>query len=138
MRKMEAAFSQECEMQMNEMAILQDIMGGCLCSETSCTNLNVSKMQERLRISKPAVSYILNTLEKKNYIIREIDSTDRRKISISTTPEGQAAARRSIKKCDEAWQMLLDEFGEENMCQLIDLLTDLNKLFRRLGQKTQE
>ncbi len=71
-KKLEAAFSLECEMQMNEMAILRDILGGCSVSGSSCTNLNVPKMQERLRISKPAVSYILNTLEKKNYIVREI------------------------------------------------------------------
>ena len=87
-KKLEALFSLECEMQMNEMAILRDILGGCSVSGSSCTNLNVPRMQERLRISKPAVSYILNTLEKKNYIVREIDAKDRRKISISATPEG--------------------------------------------------
>ena len=102
-------FSLECEMQINEMAILHDISGGCSCSEESCTNLNVPKMQERLRISKPAVSYILNTLEKKNYITRTIDPKDRRKISISTTAEGQAAAQYSMEKCEEAWEKLLLE-----------------------------
>ena len=55
-KKLESAFSLECEMQMNEMAILQDILGGCSCSEKACTNLDVPKMQEQLKISKPAVS----------------------------------------------------------------------------------
>lgn len=86
-------------------------------------------MQERLRISKPAVSYILNTLEKKNYITRTIDPKDRRKISISTTAEGQAAAQYSMEKCEEAWEKLLLEFGEDNMEQLVQLLNRLNELF---------
>ena len=128
-KKLESLFSLECEMQINEMAILHDISGGCSCSEESCTNLNVPKMQERLRISKPAVSYILNTLEKKNYITRTIDPKDRRKISISTTAEGQAAAQYSMEKCEEAWEKLLLEFGEDNMEQLVQLLNRLNELF---------
>lgn len=137
-KKLESAFSLECEMQMNEMAILKDILGGCSLSGKSCTNLNVRKMQERLRISKPAVSYILNTLEKKNYIVRGIDADDRRKISISATPEGKEAARRSMAKCDEAWENLLQKFGEDNMRQLIDLLTTLNELSRTMGQDLKE
>ena len=85
-RKLESILSSECEMQMNEMVILQSIAGTC-CRECPCMNLDVPKMQKKLNISKPAISYILNTLEKKNYITREIDAKDRRKVSISATPE---------------------------------------------------
>ena len=78
-RKLESALSSECEMQMNEMVILHNIAGTC-CSECPCMNLDVPKMQKKLHISKPAISYILNALEKKNYITREIDPKDRRKV----------------------------------------------------------
>lgn len=96
-------------------------------------NLDVPKMQKNLHISKPAISYILNTLEKKNYITREIDPKDRRKVSISATPEGRAAAEQSMKKYDEIWSEILDRFGEDNMRQLIDLLTDLDDLYSVLS-----
>ena len=132
-KKLESAFSLECEMQMNEMAILQDILGGCSCSEKACTNLDVPKMQEQLKISKPAVSYILNTLEKKHYIVREIDAHDRRTISISTTPEGRSAAIHSRERCEAVWTELLENFGEDNMRTLIDLLNTLNELSCSLG-----
>ena len=91
-------------------------------------NLDVPQMQKKLRISKPAISYILNTLEKKKYITREIDPKDRRKVSISATPEGKAAAEESKKKYDEMWSELLDRFGEENMRQLIRLINELDSL----------
>ena len=133
-KKLESALSSECEMQMNEMVILQSIAGTC-CRECPCMNLDVPKMQKKLNISKPAISYILNTLEKKKYITREIDPKDRRKVSISATPEGKAAAEQSKKKFDELWYELLTRFGEDNMRQLIGLMGELDKLYMTLNQK---
>lgn len=63
-RKLEAALMAECDIQINEMVVLYSIAGTC-CREYPCMNLNVPKIQERLCISKPAVSYILNSLEKR-------------------------------------------------------------------------
>ena len=48
-RKLESALSSECEMQMNEMVILQSIAGTC-CRECPCMNLDVPKIQKKLNI----------------------------------------------------------------------------------------
>ena len=133
-RKLESTFSSECEMQMNEMVILQSIAGTC-CQECPCMNLDVPKIQKKLNISKPAISYILNTLEKKKYITREIDPKDRRKVSISATPEGRAAAEQSMKKYDEIWDEILERFGEDNMKNLIELIQSLDELYAAMGKK---
>lgn len=132
-RKLESSLSSECEMQMNEMMILQSIAAGC-CSECPCMNLDVPKMQNKLHISKPAISYILNTLEKKDYITREIDPKDRRKVSISATDKGRAAAKQSLKKYDQIWDSLFSRFGEDNMRQLIDLIRTLDELYLSLDK----
>lgn len=138
-KKMEAAFSSECEIQMNELAILQSIAGSCGCGECCGINLNVPEIQKQLHISKPAVSYILNTLEKKRYITREIDPKDRRKISINATPEGKAAADQLTQKCDAMWSLLLERFGEDDMRQLVALLTRLTGLCGEIhGQRKTE
>ena len=81
-------------------------------------------------------THILNTLEKKNYIIREIDPKDRRKVSISATPEGKAAAEQSKKKFDELWNEILTRFGEDNMRQLIGLMRELDELYMTLGKES--
>ena len=78
----------------------------------------------------------MNTLEKKNYIIREIDPKDRRKVSISATPEGKAAAEQSKKKFDELWNEILTRFGEDNMRQLIGLMRELDELYMTLGKES--
>ena len=132
-RKLEAALSSECEMQMNEMAVLHSVAGTC-CRACPCMNLDVPKMQKKLHISKPAISYILNTLEKKNYITREIDPKDRRKVSISATPEGKTAAEESMKRYDELWSEILMQFGEENMKELIRLIQELDCLYETFSR----
>ena len=132
-RKLESALSSECEMQMNEMVILHSIAGTC-CRECPCMNLDVPKIQKKLHISKPAISYILNGLEKKNYITREIDPKDRRKVSISATPEGKTAAEESMKRYDELWSEILMQFGEENMKELIRLIQELDCLYETFSR----
>lgn len=124
-KKLESAFSTECDIQMNELAILQSIAGECNCPKCSGMNLNMPDIQKKLQITKPAISYILNALEKKGYITREIDREDRRKISINITPAGKTAARQGAGKCSGMWDALLEYFGEEDMERLIDLLTRL-------------
>lgn len=134
-KKTESAFTTECEIQMNELSILNIIAGKCACSECDGINLDVPSIQEKLQISKPAVSYILNTLEKKSYITREIDSKDRRKISIVATPEGITAAAQCSEKCDEIWGRLLDQFGEDDMRRLVELLTRLTGIFEKINDE---
>ena len=133
-RKLESALSSECEMQMNEMVILQSIAGTC-CRAIRISILDVPKIQKKLNISKPAISYILNTLEKKKYITREIDPKDRRKVSISATPEGKAAAEQSKRKYDEIWGEILTRFGEDNMRRLLQLMHDLDDLYTAMDQE---
>ena len=124
-KKMGAMFFSECEIQMNELAVLQAIAGGCECDGCGSMNLNVPEIQKRLHISKPAVTYILNALEKKDFIVRGIDPRDRRKISITATPAGKLAASKSIEKYDEMWGELVGRFGEDNMRELLALLGGL-------------
>ncbi|MGF7018396.1 DNA-binding MarR family transcriptional regulator [Lachnospiraceae bacterium PF1-21] len=119
--------STECEMQMNELAILSTIVGNC-SAKGEGTNLDVHDIQIKLQITKPAVSYILNTLEKKNYIKREIDPKDRRKLSITATKEGYEAEKAFAKTYDQAWNTIIARFGEDDMKTLITLLGRLNDI----------
>nr|WP_276008517.1 MarR family transcriptional regulator [Aequitasia blattaphilus] len=112
---------------MSELAILKTIIDNC-GSKCTGANLDVQDVQNKLQITKPAVSYILNSLEKKNYIKREIDAKDRRKLSIYATPKGQTAAAESDKTFNQTWDTLLERFGEEDMLCLIELLNRLNDI----------
>lgn len=136
-KKMGAMFSSECEIQMNELAILKTAAGECEGCPGESINLNVPQLQERLHITKPAISYILNTLEKKNFIIRTIDPKDRRKISISVTPEGKAVAEQSARAYNQMWQQLLDRFGEEDMHKMLELMYRMLDVFEKMQCECQ-
>lgn len=125
-RKLESALMAECGMQINEIAVLNSIAVHC-CQECPCINLDVSGIQDMLCISKPAVSYILNSLEKKKYITRQIDSKDRRKVLVGITCEGKKAADQLMGKYEEHWSGIIGRFGEENFNKLLELLGTLDR-----------
>ena len=132
MKKMEFSACANSEMQLNELSVLQNITGHCSCYDCCGTNLDVQKIQNKLQISKPAVSYILNMLEKKEYISRKIDPADRRKILVTATQKGQEAADQAIRNYIEMWKSLVNEFGEDDMRQLVELLTRLTELLMHM------
>lgn len=135
MKKIEFSACANSEMQLNELSVLQNVTGHCSCYDNCGTNLDVQKIQNKLLISKPAVSYILNALEKKEYISREIDPADRRKISVTATQKGQEAADQSIRNYIEMWKSLVNEFGEDDMRQLVELLTRLTELLMHMSNE---
>ncbi len=120
--KMNMMLSSQCELQMNELAILHIISGKGTRRSGEGVNLNMQSIQDRLQISKPAISYTLNTLEKKAYIVREIDPKDRRRISVYITQEGASATEQSMRQHTDMWERIVEDFGEDEMVQLTGLL----------------
>lgn len=128
-KKVDMTFPVECEIQIVEMMIMQSIADCCLYNNN---NIDVIKLQKRLHISKPAVSQTLNTLERKGYIIREIDPNDRRKIAVATTPKGLASFTQSKTCFDGTLRQVVERFGEDNMVELIKQLNRLSEIYADL------
>jgi DNA-binding MarR family transcriptional regulator len=87
------------------------------------TSVYVSDIQSKLYITKPAVSQILNALEKKGYVSREIDKNDRRKIAVTLTPKGQEILKQMRADADQMLETVISRLGEENTRQMIRLFT---------------
>ena len=122
----------ECEIQWSELLIMEKICQDC---ESGNTYINVSEIQQSMYISKPAVSQTLNNLEKKGYIVREIDMSDRRKISVQPTTVGEEVLNQSSMTYEEKIRYICDQFGREDMNKLLDLLNRLSDLIDRLEKK---
>lgn len=84
-------------------------------------NINMTDIQNSLHITKPAVSQMLNALEKKGYINREIDPKDHRRFITSLTPRGEQITVAMRDYIDRAITQTITRFGEENMAQMINL-----------------
>ena len=119
-RRLNMNFPQTHHIRMREFFLLRRLAGDATCEDGRSL---LTDMHRHLHITKPAVSQMLNSLEKKAYIRREIDKEDRRKISITITPQGREALRQAKTDMDELLDMTIARFGEENTRQLISLLT---------------
>jgi DNA-binding MarR family transcriptional regulator len=99
------------------------------CIENHCENdcntadqTTHNAMHETLAVSKAAVSQMLSSLEKRDYIQRETDRDNRRKIIITLTKKGKAAVDIAEKNMDALLLCIIERFGEEDSRNLVRLL----------------
>ncbi|HBL83971.1 MAG: hypothetical protein A2Y17_00100 [Clostridiales bacterium GWF2_38_85] len=128
-KKVGMTYSNGNDIRMSEVFVMKNIEKNSNCSNA---NINVSDIQNDLHITKPAVSQMLSNLEKKGYISREIDTKDRRKISVIITPEGQKILKQSCDNTDRMLGKLVERFGVDNTKQLTELFTKLVDIFEDL------
>ena len=130
-KKMGMVFHQIADVNMNELVVMRGIAGNSFSDNNTC----VSEIQSNLHITKSAISQMMNSLEKKGYIEREIDKNDRRKVIVTLTKMGMDV----LKKTKDSVNQLLDEifsrFGEENTKQLISLINLLSDISEELKEE---
>lgn len=72
------------------------------------------EISEEMDISSARVATILNNLENKGLIERRIDKSDRRRILVVLTKEGETQAEQRIKKVIGQIAKMLELLGEED------------------------
>lgn len=96
--------------------------------------VTTAELSEKLHVSKPAVSQMINVLEKKQYVIREINKNDRRLMSISLTETGNNVLEEEKGKFLNIINHSLDLMGREDseifvglMEKYFEIIKDLHK-----------
>lgn len=110
------------DMSMGEIAVMNGVAEKATGNEK---NMCVSDIQNNLHITKPAVSQIYSALEKKGYIIREIDTNDRRKILVTLTPKGQEVLKAMKVQSGKMLDDVISRLGEADTRHLIELFNRL-------------
>ena len=124
LRKLKGLFPAKDDMRFGEVMLLKNLYDG----------ENTDYACDMLNISKPAVSQLLNSLEKKGLLSREIDICDRRKINIVITPKGEAIVAEHAAFYEEIFTRLMDIFGEDNakeFSRLFDLLINSMSILQK-------
>lgn len=70
--------------------------------------VHVSGIQSGEDMSKPAVSQLLGSLERKGYIERNVDREDRRKVTVALTEKGKTFLLRQKKELKNPLMFLLN------------------------------
>jgi DNA-binding MarR family transcriptional regulator len=86
-----------------------------------------SELADRLRISKQALGYLLNHLERLGYLERKPDPHDQRGKRVVVTRRGKraiAVIRQAVAELETTWS---ERLGTERFAQLRQLLLELNQ-----------
>ena len=92
------------------------------------TEAEPSVIADSLRVPRQKVTRVLDSLEKKGYVIRKEHPTDRRRIYASLLPEGETIARELIELETSYSDDVLASFTPEEIGQYRDLFWRMQKV----------
>ena len=105
-------------------------------------HIKAADLSDILKLSRPSITRILNDLERRGLITRNIDSEDRRSVKVELTEEGIEAiekANRRILSIAERLVVSLGDSDTDKLIELIDKLTEIYKeLFESSGDRSDE
>ncbi|VEU80987.1 MarR family winged helix-turn-helix transcriptional regulator [Haploplasma axanthum] len=85
-------------------------------------------ISNEMNISTARVAAILNSLESKGYIRREVNQVDRRKIIVKLTDKGEKYAKKIINTIVSDVAGLLSKLGQEDATELIRLTRKISSI----------
>lgn len=91
--------------------------------------LTQKALAEAIQRDPSTIVPILDTFEKRNWIVRQRSETDRRAHALYLTPAGKAAAKRFDRKVGDIEAKIQAHFGEKNSRELKALLKELESFF---------
>lgn len=100
--------------------------------------IKVSDIAKKLRISIPQMSRMLNTMEKKEYIIRVIDIEDRRNVYVSITGKGIEKRDSMQTELIEHLDKIIIRMGSERIEQLSEIITEISEIVEDEYEKGKE
>ena len=87
-----------------------------------------SEISHEMGVSTARIAQALNSIEKKGWITRQIDKTDRRQILVGMTEEGMDAAERHQQAVVVAAAKILELLGEHDAKEHIRILGRLAEI----------
>jgi len=84
-----------------------------------------SEISDKMEISTARIAVILNSLDKKGLINREINKNDRRQILVTLTAEGEEAAKKLVQEAEYHIIQMLQNLGEHDAGEFVRILNKL-------------
>jgi DNA-binding MarR family transcriptional regulator len=100
--------------------------------------LPLGQLVKELGVSKQAAGQLVDTLVLRGYIDRAVDDTDRRRLSITLTPRGQAAATAQAAARERVDAELVARAGAECVAHMRKALGALCIMGREEASTTEE
>lgn len=105
------------------------------CLARSAKPLLPSDLSSLAQSSTARIAVVLNTLEKKGYITRAIDPSDRRRVLVSLTPAGAEYIQGVRRQLRQRMRVLLEELGEADAKEYLRITERMLSITQRMAQK---
>lgn len=99
--------------------------------------IKASDLSTRLEITPAAVTHMLNSLEKEQYVERFADSSDRRIVLVKPTQSAKEIIEIMEKEFFKKFEGLIDYLGEKDTNELIRILTAASAYFKKNNNKKE-
>lgn len=94
--------------------------------------LHPSEISKSTHLKPNRIASLLKSLERKGFITRKLDSSDRRQFIIRITPKGQEKYLHDRKRAHEFLCEVIDEFGTHEISQFLTQLNHFQETTNRL------
>lgn len=108
--------------------ISQGESGVLLYLLNSNSNVSQSELSENLGVTMPRIVAVINTLQKKELIEKNVDSTDKRKSIISITNKGKDNIIKKKKDAIKFIENVIKELDEQEIEQYIAISKKIEKI----------
>ena len=96
----------------------------------TCNHCNPGEISSHMHISTARVATVLNSLEKKNLITRQIDTNNRRQIIVEITEEGIKTAKTYQKELLQMASKTLELLGEDDAKEYVRITKKLARVLK--------
>jgi DNA-binding MarR family transcriptional regulator len=83
------------------------------------------EVASRMHITSGSMTSILDTLERKGFVVRTSDDTDRRRVMVDVTPPAQAVLDDVLPAITQTATNIFAGISEERRAVLLDILADI-------------
>ncbi|WP_245891081.1 MarR family winged helix-turn-helix transcriptional regulator [Desmospora activa] len=118
----------------SEMRVLFCIKRG---SSLDKPEMKVSEISKHLQVTPPTVTQLINELEGKGLVERQVDPADRRAVRIRLTEQGEAVQQEAEDAFLSSFQGLVAYLGEKESLQLSKLMSKATRYFHEQKNPSQ-
>ena len=86
----------------------------------------------RMHITSGTVTSLLDTLERKQYVVRSADADDRRRVLVDITPDAQALLDEALPAIQQVARRIIDGIGVQREQALLAILNDVRQAIAEL------
>lgn len=100
-------------------------------------SIKAADLSVMLKLPRPSITRILNSLERRGLITRNIDEKDRRSFNIEMTAEGIKTIEKANSRILNVAERIVELLRDSDTDKLIELIDRLTEIYREMAEENE-